>query len=273
MKINYAISGLEGSTVSRLLFPCLLLALAMACAPRARIPLPPDQLRLHEEILDRIAQRREKIETLSAVGRIVLITPRERFAADELVRLRPPDALRLETRDALGGLQMLLVSRDGQGMAWIPGESRGYRFSADDKALKRSLGIELSVSELIPLLTGTPPLPPAAPDALRSERVDGQIVLHLPDGRREQRVWVDGAGQVSRWERVGPGGRIEIRVDFSDYREEKGIAVPMAISYEGPDETTLTVRYRSMHLNEPQEERFFDPPDLDPPDRQPGEAL
>ena len=229
------------------------------------MPIPPDQIRLHQETLARINQRRQAIETLSAVGRIVLITPRERFAADELVRLRLPDALRLETRDALGQLQMLLVSRGGEGTVWVPAESKGYRFSPSDKSLKRSLGIDLSVSELIPLLTGTPPLSPVPPEEIRSERVDDQIVLHLSDGRRRgETVWVDGAGQVSRWERTGPTGRVEIRLDFTDYQEVQGIAFPMAIGYTGPEETTLTIRYRSIHLNEPQEERFFLVPDLDP---------
>jgi hypothetical protein len=223
--------------------------------------LSPDRLRLHQSILDRIQARREKIETLSGIARVVLITPRERFAADEYVRLKVPDSLRLETRNALGGLQMLLVSREGNGVLWIPGEARTYHFDSEPGTLKRHLGIALSVPELIQFLTGSPPVISVGPEQVRSEQLQEQTVLQLPEGRRNvQKIWINTSGEITRWERLNTSGTAAMRLTFEDFREVGSIAMPFRITYTGPDDTFLTIHYRSIYINDAIEDQFFDAP-------------
>jgi outer membrane lipoprotein-sorting protein len=252
----------KGGSVRKILLFLFFVGLFSGCVPRLKQILPPEELLARQTILHQIQKRFEDIRTLSGAARVVIRTPEGRFSAEEVIRLQSPDALRLETWNSIGGLQTLIIVRGGEGVFSIPGESKTVRFSAGRGSLKRFLGVDFSVDELLQLLTGTPPLSGVEAGEVRLEYQEDRTLLRIMHGRRLiQKVWMDSSGRVLRWERFSRKGKLIETILFEDFQEVDGIPIPFQITFTGLNDTGFVLRYRSLFLNRAIEERLFDPPD------------
>lgn len=239
----------------------VVLLLLSACAGPRRPPLSPGEDAFRRGIIGRLQAQQSQVRTLSGIARVVVATPKIRFAGNEVIHLKVPDRLHLETHDPLGGLQMLLVAQGEKGFIFYPAESIKGTFSPRNKNLERWFGIDLTVPELTRLLAGTPPLPPLTPESIRSEHDgDGLVVFFLNKGRVRQRVRMNGAGEVLRWERLDGRGTVDLTLLFEEFRAVDGVRVPFRILLQKKGETVLSIRYRSVLLNRPIDPGLFEVP-------------
>lgn len=236
----------------------LLLFLAACAGPSVSL-LSPEQDAFHRGIIERLQAQQTGIRTLSGVARVVIETPKIRFAGNEVIHLKVPDRLYLETHDSLGGLQMLLVAQEERGVLLYPAESIERTFSPRKENLKRYFGVDLTVPELVRLLAGIPPLPPLTPEDLRSERDgDGIVLSLLSRGRVHQRVRMSGTGEILRWDRLDGRGAVDVTLFFEEFREVDGVKLPFRILLQKAGETVLRIRYRSIFLNRPLDPGLFE---------------
>lgn len=238
----------------------LLQILILGCISKTRVPLSPEQIVVRRTILHQLQERSDKIHSLSGAARIALRTPEGPYAVEEIIRLRLPDALRLESRDPMGGLHILLIARGTEGAVLFPGRAVNTRFSVKPGTLKRYLGLDLSFPELLGMFTGTPPLPFLEPDQIRvvkEEQDEVTRVQLLEKGRPSQEVSLDRTGRVFRWVKLDAGGEANATILFQDFREQEGITIPYEIIYQGSEGTRFTLRYWSVFLNLAIEDKLF----------------
>jgi len=249
--------------VRKILFSLFLVSLLWSCAPTSRIILTPEQIRLHREIIHQIQTRLNKIQTLSGVARVIIRTSEGTYSAEEFIRLKRPDALRLETWNPMGGLQILLVARGEQGTVVIPGEGRIYHISTEREYLKRFVGVDLTVADLYTLLTGTPPLSSAEPERIQTRQENGRTLVQILKGTRIiQKIWIDNNGRVLGWERLNTQGEPVETIVFDEFREVEGIFMPHLITFSESGGSEFVLRYRSLLLNQTIDDHLFEVPDL-----------
>jgi len=248
------------------LWKFILLCLLFAACTRPSIPpLSPGEAPFHREIIGRLKAREAAVRTLSGMARVVINNLKIRFVGTEVIHLEAPDRLHLEIHDPLGGLQMLLVAKKEKGALLFPAKSSVRVFSPQKKNLYHFLGVNLTVSELIRLLAGMPPLPLLTPEKIRSERDGSAIILSfLKKGRVCQRIRMNGSGDLLRWDRLDGGGTVEESLLFGDFREVKGMRLPFRIRLEVAGETLLSLRYQSILLNRPLDPGLFQVPPVLP---------
>ncbi len=238
---------------------CLLLLFLAACARPPLPPLSPGDDAFHREIIERLEAQQTGVRTLSAMARVVIVNPQIRFAGNEVIHLQVPDRLHLETHDPLGGLQMLLVAEEERGLLLLPAESMERTFSPRKENLKHFFGFDLTVAELVRLLAGSPPLPPLTPESIRSEQNDEEIVLSFfCKGRVRQRLHMNGAGEILRWDRLDGRGAVEVTLFFEEFREVDGVRFPFRILLQKEGKRVLQIRYQSIFLNRPLDPRLFE---------------
>lgn len=236
-----------------------LLVLLNGCVPTPGRLLLPDQLLMHQKILQRMRERTQGIHTLSGIARLAIQTSQGRDSTEEVILLQPPDAIRLESWNSMGGLQLLMISKGKKGVFVVPGEFKTYEFASEPGPLKRLLGLDLSIRDLLQILMGAPPIPPLEPDQILTELETGGTVLEILQGSRViQKVWIDLSGRIVRWERLDAKGNPMESLVFDDFQEVEGISMPFHIAYTGSGGVELTLRYRSLLLNQSIEDRLFD---------------
>jgi len=91
---------------------------------------------------------------LSASGKMTLSGPRGRFSTRVVFGVARPDSLRLEIPSATG-LRFLLVSREGQLRADLPGDRAMFEGPATRETMNRLFGIDLHPRDLVAALLGS----------------------------------------------------------------------------------------------------------------------
>jgi len=236
-----------------------LLILFCGCVPKTRWFLLPDQIILHQKMIQQMREETQRIHTLTGTARVSIRTSAGRDAMEEVILLQIPDAVRLESWNPAGGLQLLMISRGKRGVFVVPGEFKTYEFASEPGPLKRFLGLDLSIPDLIRILMGRPPLPPLEPDHILIELDHEETMLKILNDRRViQKVWMDPAGRIIRWERLNAKGSPVETLVFDDFRAVEGISIPYHITYSGSEGVELTLRYRSLLLNQAIEGSLFE---------------
>ncbi len=245
----------------RRILSALLFILLPACATVPPHRLPPAEIVRNRELLERVRARTETVETLSGLARAHIRTPEQSFAAEEFIRLRVPESLRLELHDPLGGLQLLLTVHGERGVLVLPGEGRRFRFSPYRRELKRHLGISLTAQDLLGVLMGQPPVGSWQPEKVRVEtRGDKTVVFRLDNGRVVEQLTLGSDGKALRWERAETGEGATESLFFEDFRDIDGAVLPFRITLRRSDGSEFLVQYRAIHLNQPMEDRLFEVP-------------
>ncbi|MBI4237372.1 MAG: DUF4292 domain-containing protein [Deltaproteobacteria bacterium] len=138
--------------------------------------------------------------------------------------------VRLDLFDPLAGSIGTLIL-NGKTVWWYaPMAGQAYRMPADAAHVERLLRIPLAPTDLANLLRG---LPLGEDTTWVKWPAESAHVLRSPDQRMRLEFDPD-SGMLRRCQRLGRGSRVELEVEYSEYRTVKGVALPHHVTIQDP---------------------------------------
>jgi hypothetical protein len=248
---------------------CTAALLLTGCPPRIQIspPLMPgsglDDISA-EEVSFLIDQRRAHFQNLKALGKVGIETWEERFRFQEVFVLDAPASFRLETLGAFDQPAIFLTGNETLLSLYSKKHHAVYRGIPSQENLFKLSGINLTVEDMIFVLSGNPPL-------LRM--INAEWGIFLPeqqifylerlalDEKRVQRIWFDTAREVIAYVREHqlPSGELFLEIQFDDYRAAEGdYPIPRRVLINRPlDRTIVNVEYDYFAVNQPIDPTLF----------------
>lgn len=226
--------------------------------------LPPSRLPSATELLRRLEQQGQAVQTLKGVARTQLATPQGTESFTQVLLVERPDRLRAEVLGLFGQPGLILVSRGRELSIALPGAGRFYRGAASAENLQRFTGLPLDPPQLIALLVGAVPRRLSGPATVLATPTGGELRLEA-DGAREyyrfdagQRLVAAGYLQDgTEWLRLGYGD-----FDPAGFPREVTLTLPEAA-------LTASLRFTSLTVNGPVPQDRFVLPLPDGADLQP----
>jgi len=215
-------------------------------SPDKNLPEPvPSISRDPNELVKGLAQRLEQFRSLRALASVSYSGKDGKGSFQEVVVVRRPDRLRLETLSPLGAI--LIVTVNGQEViGFHPREALFLRGKSSKENLVRYTRIPLELHELTLLLIGLPPVQIQG----RWEGEKNSIYTDIGGGRRDTVAFDPALVVPIKWERSRSGGEIELRAIFSDYSFTPAGPFPFKISLEAPvQKRRIEIHYQEPELN------------------------
>ncbi|MBD3323834.1 DUF4292 domain-containing protein [candidate division KSB3 bacterium] len=217
-----------------------------------------------EEVAQRITRRAEAFHNLRGLGKVRIQTWDKRYKFSEVFVLETPTRFRLETLGFLDQPVIFLTSNDTMLSLYSKKQNVYYRGIASQENLFRLSGINLSVENMILVLSGNPPqlsprniewsLPLPKIQQYYLERISlAQNII--------QRIWYspqqDTISHVQ--ESLLSSGTVTLDVAFEDYRAEAGeYPIPAKILIDRPlDETRVEISYSFYDVNQQLDPELF----------------
>lgn len=222
---------------------------ALAGCSTARPPLLsenlPEERRPIAELIQSLARRYSDLKSLRSLAAVNYAAPDGKHSFQEIVLVRRPDRLRLETLYPLGVLLIVTGSPD-EIAAFSTREGVFYRGKSTRENLWRFTQIPLSVEETTALLMGLPP-----PGDKGEWRYDGPAIARdLGDGWKEAVTFHPARPLPVRWQLFNPAGKVELNAEFGDYADTPAGPFPMRLAVESPgQQRRLEITYKDPELN------------------------
>jgi outer membrane lipoprotein-sorting protein len=253
----------------------LMLAAVVWLGSCATVPKAPVvELPTAQQALERLAQRRQAVQSFSLLGEIMLQTPRGELYGDHLVMGAYPDRLRAEVVGPFGRPVLNLVS-DGAWLAVVDyQEGRAYWGRATRANLRRFLGLYLSLEEIYALLTGCPPVLEQAAGARvveASGRTAARLELMAPGGAVAQSLTFSPADyqvtatRVHQW-----GGGLDLAGRFGRFQPAGAFSYPRRVELTDGDRRKVVLTSDRLEINPSLDSSLFEPK---PPPGMPVEVL
>lgn len=228
-----------------------LLAVGLYVSGCATIPVLPPHPPPAEDLLKQVEARLQVLRGLKGLARVKVSSTGKHFQAQEVLFVKRPAFLRLETLGPLGTPQLYLVTDGRELSLYDPGENRYYRGPATARHLSSALPVVLEPEEVVALLLGGLPLIDHETSSLRGDREKGLWILDLISTARGERqsLWVHPQSfQILRAESRRPGSsRCLI---FSDFSQVQGIFFPKKIQLTSLEpKSEISVEYEEVELN------------------------
>jgi outer membrane lipoprotein-sorting protein len=208
----------------------------------------PREILSSPDLLHRIRERNEKIQSIRARAKVTINIGTNRFSVEELIIVRKPASLRVEAFSLIGR-PILYLTTDGDVFeALVPGENRFYRGKAALKHVSAFLPFSAEIREMIPLMMGEMSL-------MDDERLDARysegdrlyVLEEESSGGSRRMFWIDPFHYAlvraveldrmrnSRWE-----------ILFANFRKKGGIPFPRDIEFR----SLISDRRMKIHLQE-----------------------
>jgi outer membrane lipoprotein-sorting protein len=229
----------------RLLF-CGLVAALAACSTTKPPPIVPetlpDERRPIDDLLQTLARRDKELTSLRSLASVYYNGPDARQSFQEVVVVKRPDRLRLETLYPLGVLMIVTASPEDL-TVYHTREGVFYHGKSDN--LWRFTRIPLNVAETASLLMG---LPPGTKGQWRHE--GPTIVRDAGGGWKETVAFQQGEPLPIRWQLLNPSGGVELVAEFGDYTQTAAGPFPIRIALENPTQKRrIEVTYKDPEVN------------------------
>lgn len=247
----------------------LLLALAALCctACPSRFPAPADEITDPEVILASLRAREGQVDALTAALSSEIWKGDERVRLRQLIAVKSPDQLRIDTLSPFDQPLSTLVS-DGRVLSVYSLEERSFLQGAATAAnLSRLLPLRLEPSELVSMLRGGAPLIRHDEALVSWDDTVGAYLLTLVGGPQRQTLHIEPAGLRPIRARLQRSGRTVYDARFGDYVDtpdlRTGPAVPRRMRFEVPSETLsveLQVREVELGADIPDDAFRLEPP-------------
>lgn len=205
----------------------------------------PDERRAARELIDNLQKRSAALKSLRTLASVYYTGADGKGGFREIVLVRRPDRLRLETLSPLGAL--LIVTASAEEIAGFhTREGVLYRGKSSPQNLYRYTHIPLGLDELTSVLVGLPPLAPGS-----EWKNDGpEIVRDLGGGWKDAVVFQAGEPLPLRWQRKNPAGEVEVSAHFGEFSRTAAGLFPMRIVLESPTQNRkLEIDYKEPEVN------------------------
>lgn len=228
------------------LLPLIVIALAgCATVQPAPAPKPPVPEWEPASLIESLKQRNDRVLTLRALAQVDYAGPEGRHGFQEAVIVQRPDRLRLDTLTFLGAI-LIFTATDQEVIGYHPREGVYVRGRPTKENLRRYTQIPLELEEITKLLTGLPPVDPAA-----SWQQNGNTLSSSSNGRaRDVLTFASHEPVPTKWERFNDEGNLELSAQFQDYTATVAGLFPLHLALEAPaQKRKLHIRYKEPELN------------------------
>lgn len=260
-------AGRKVKSITGILLAGLLLY-AAGCAPRTGCPYPSDvTLPDASGLYEKIARRCQDITSLEGSAQVKLIRSGKKARVEQLVVVRRPSSLRIETMDFWGHTVFLVVLHNGKCLTYAPAERR-YEVGAQAlDEIRNFIGFACEPDEMVSLLLGDPVYTEKKPaSAVDVSRDEGYYRLDIQSGNgtgARYLVWVGNGGLPVRSLMVSPpdGGKWMpgFQVEYGSYTKTNGIDFPLSLVISDPSSgSRVEVEYDSVVLNAVMGDDVFD---------------
>jgi outer membrane lipoprotein-sorting protein len=173
------------------------------------------------------------------------------FHTQEVLFVRRPSFLRIESLGPFGTPQLYLVTDGHELSLYNPGENRYYLGQATASHLSSALPVSLEPEEVVAFLLGGIPLSDYEISSVRADREEGLWVLDLISTFRGERqsLWIHPQSfLILRAEFHRPGA--SYRLTFEDFHQIQGFLFPERIHFTSLEsKAQISVEYREVELN------------------------
>ena len=190
-------------------------------------------------------RRRNEFRSLRALARVEYAGPDGKRQFQEAILVQRPDRLRLETLSFLGAILIVTVN-DREMVGYQPREDLFLRGRPSRKNLFRTLQIPLELDEITALLIGLPPVDPKVPATLQ-----GHTLVFSSNGQKRDEVDFEFSAPVpTGWKRFDETGEILVSAQFADYVSTAAGLFPSRVSVSAPLQAKrLEIHYEKPELN------------------------
>lgn len=241
--------------MKRLLIFLLILAFGFGCTPakRARVAKRASMDPRARDVIAAMDERRVAIKTLKALGRATL-TAFDDHEADIVLVLQLPNRMRMEAMDDVADVVASVASNGSRISASLPAEGKRISGRANRANLKRIMGVEWDMRDMVSTLAGIAPLPKDV-YLERASKGAGRFV----DPINKIELWMDMQRRVPiRFVQYDRVGGIEYEVRFKRYRNVQEVLIPYhIIAINPPGGERVEIRYREVELNKDVQSRIF----------------
>ena len=146
--------------MKRFLVFLLIIAFGFGCAPTKharvakRAPMDPRA----RDVIAALDERRDSIRTFRAMGKATL-TAFDEHEADIVLVLQLPNRMRMEAMDDVADVIARVASNGSRISASLPAEGKRMSGRASRATLKRLIGVEWDMRDMVAALAGIAPLP------------------------------------------------------------------------------------------------------------------
>ncbi|MGP8050889.1 MAG: hypothetical protein ACLPYB_09785 [Desulfobaccales bacterium] len=180
--------------MARLAVLALLAGLGLAGC-RALPPAPPPAVLSPEEVLARLHNRQQALESLQARGRVTFLSPERNYSGTILIKARRPESLRVDILDLLGRTLLSFATDGSQVQVLSPHEGKLFVGPATPRNLAVFIPPAVPLSQVVPLLAGALPLSPGPPARFDYDAASGRYLLEWRQGGSlQERLWVAAQG-------------------------------------------------------------------------------
>ncbi len=238
-----------------LFLPLLVLSFLSACAS---VPILPQETPSPEDLLNRVNERLQALQGLKGFAWIKFSSPEKSFSTQEVLFVRRPSSLRLESLSPLGTPQLYVVIIEEEMNIYFPGDNLYYRGESTAGNFSFALPVALTPQEVVPLLLGE--LPPFGfeKSSLQRDPKEGLWILELANSAKEyQRLWVDPRTFTilrAEFRLRGLSGNL----NFSNFQSINNILFPKRILFTSQEsQMQLIIEYQEVDINPSWETQDF----------------
>lgn len=218
-------------------------------------PQPPSP----ESLLEQVGARLRALQGLKGLAQVRVSSTEKNFHAPEVLFVRRPAFLRIESLGPLGTPQLYLVT-DGQELSlYNPGENRYYLGQATASHLSSALPVSLEPEEVVAFLLGGLPLSDYENSSVRADREKGLWILDLSSTSRgeHQSLWIHPQSFLilrAEFHRLGSSHQLA----FADFQQVQGFLFPKRIHFTSLEsKARISVEYQEVELNPNWEKEDF----------------
>lgn len=235
----------------------LLLALLFSLSSCLPPPLLPPERPEPEFIITQLKKRAQKLLGLKALAAVEINRPGQSLRTEQILFLRRPAWLRVESLSPLGIPQFYLVTDGEELRIYNPGENKYYLGPAKSKHLATLLPQARSLAEMVAFFLGAPPLIDYEIAVVHNGRKDFLWILELRNkaDAKKQLLWVDPLNfYITRAELYTE--ELIYNLVFSAYQQLDQEFFPKKIQYTSPH-YEIHLEYKDISLNPPWEKEDF----------------
>ncbi|BBO79682.1 hypothetical protein DSCO28_02480 [Desulfosarcina ovata subsp. sediminis] len=238
----------------------LVMGLTGGCAGLrpATVPTDPES----EAVLAQLKHANSGLSQFKCVGRLTLKTPNQPAQSFRAaVAGQIPDRLRIDLFSPFGGSSATLAS-DGEHLFVVQHASQEYRKKTlGQGSLRRIVGLDVSVAELLELMVGRLPLEAGCAARRSSIGTDSGSQLDLIDrrGRVRQRITLDADRQPKQSAWFDTGGKPVYTLVVSGWQVVDGFALPRKLELSKETGQRVTVGLDRYVANAPMSDGLFTP--------------